>query len=51
MLFKEVIAVYSENNTKSVNNAALLIVKAGGTYKYISVKHDGQFQLNLMMHI
>jgi hypothetical protein len=32
MLFKEMIAVYSENNTKSIiQNAALLIVKAYGT--------------------
>jgi hypothetical protein len=35
-LFKEIIAVYSENNTKHINtlcgqNAELLIVKAGGT--------------------
>jgi len=35
MLFKEIIAVYSENHTKPINiNAALLIVKAGGIYSY-----------------
>jgi hypothetical protein len=39
MLFKEIIAVYSENHTKSINtlyrqNAELLDVKAGGTYKH-----------------
>jgi hypothetical protein len=38
-LFKEIIAVYCENHTKSVNklceqNAELFIVKAGGTYSY-----------------
>jgi hypothetical protein len=34
-LFKEIIAVYSENNTKPIHlNAALLIVKAAGTYSY-----------------
>jgi hypothetical protein len=36
-LFKEVFAVYSENNTKPTNklcgqNAELLIFKTGGTY-------------------
>jgi hypothetical protein len=38
-LFKEVISVYSENNTKHVNiqNAALQIIKAGGTYIYHNV--------------
>jgi hypothetical protein len=39
MLFREIIAVYSENHTKPIdtlcgNNAELLIVKAGGTYSY-----------------
>jgi hypothetical protein len=35
MLFKEIIAVYSENRTKSIReNAEVLIVKAGGTYSY-----------------
>jgi hypothetical protein len=39
MLFKEIIAVYSENHMKSINtqcgqNAELLIDKAGGTYCY-----------------
>jgi hypothetical protein len=32
MLFKEIIAVYSDNNTKR----KLLIVKAAGTYSYQS---------------
>jgi Cys-tRNA synthase (O-phospho-L-seryl-tRNA:Cys-tRNA synthase) len=37
MLFKEIIAVYSENHTKSINiNVVLLIVKADGTYGYLS---------------
>jgi hypothetical protein len=36
MLFdKEIITVYIENNTESkIQNAELLIVKAGGTYSY-----------------
>jgi hypothetical protein len=39
MLFKEVISVYSENNTKPINtlswqNAKLLIAKVDGTYNY-----------------
>jgi hypothetical protein len=36
MLFKEIIAVYIENHTKSVSlqNEELLIVEAGGTYSY-----------------
>jgi hypothetical protein len=39
MLFKEIIAVYSENHVKPINtlceqNSELLIVKAGGTYNY-----------------
>jgi hypothetical protein len=42
MLFKEVIAVYSENHTKPINiyihsagkKADLMIVQAGGTYNY-----------------
>jgi uracil DNA glycosylase len=38
-LFKEIIAVYSENHTKHINttwgqNAELLNVKSGGTYSY-----------------
>jgi hypothetical protein len=33
MLFKEIIAVYSEINTKN-NKMQLLIVEAGGTYSY-----------------
>jgi hypothetical protein len=38
-LFKEVIAVYSENRTKPINtpcgqHAELLYVAAGGTYSY-----------------
>jgi hypothetical protein len=38
-LFKEVIAVYSENHTKPINtlcgqNVELLFIKAGGTYSY-----------------
>jgi hypothetical protein len=41
MLFKEIIAVHSENHTKHINthygqNAELLNVKAGGTYYYHS---------------
>jgi hypothetical protein len=41
MVFKKMIAVYSENNTRHVNtlsgqNAELLKVKAGGAYKYYS---------------
>jgi hypothetical protein len=36
-LFKKIIAVYSENDTKHINkNAALLIFKAAGTYSYHS---------------
>jgi hypothetical protein len=51
-VFKEVVAVYSKKRKEVISiNAELLIVKAGDTYKYSSVKHDGQFQLNLMMHI
>jgi hypothetical protein len=39
VLFLEIIAVYSENHTKSIStlcghNAELLIVKAGCTYSY-----------------
>jgi hypothetical protein len=39
MLFKEIIAIYSDNhmepiNTISVENVELLVVKAGGTYSY-----------------
>jgi hypothetical protein len=38
-LFKEIIAVHSENHTKHINtlcgqNAELLIIKSGGTYSY-----------------
>jgi hypothetical protein len=43
MLFKEIIAVYTENHTKHIiQNAELLIIKAGGgferliSYKYAS---------------
>jgi hypothetical protein len=37
MLFKEMIAVYSENHAKLINtNAALLTVKADGSYSYRS---------------
>jgi hypothetical protein len=37
MLFKEIIAVYSENHTDPTNkNAESLIVKAAGTYIYHS---------------
>jgi hypothetical protein len=36
-LFKEIIAVYIENNTKPIHkNAALLTVKADGAYNYRS---------------
>jgi hypothetical protein len=39
MLFREIIAVYSENHMKPINtlcgqNAEILIIKAGGTYSY-----------------
>jgi hypothetical protein len=35
MLFKKIIAVYSENNTKyTIQNTELLIVEAGGTDSY-----------------
>jgi hypothetical protein len=35
MPFKEIIAVYNENHTKPINkNAALMIIKAGGTCIY-----------------
>jgi hypothetical protein len=39
MLFKEIIAVYSENHTKHLNtlceqNAELFSVKVGGKYRY-----------------
>jgi hypothetical protein len=39
VLFKEIIAVYSENHTKTKNTicgqmAELLVVKAGGTYSH-----------------
>jgi hypothetical protein len=38
MLFKEIIAVYSYNHTKPINTkkAALLTVKADGSYSYRS---------------
>jgi hypothetical protein len=37
MLFKEIITVYSENHAKPINkNAALLTVKADGSYSYRS---------------
>jgi hypothetical protein len=41
MIFKEIIAVYTENHTKPVHilyaqNAELFIVNAGGTYIYFS---------------
>jgi hypothetical protein len=43
VLFREIIVVYSENHTKSVNtlceqNAESLIIKVGGTYSYHSLK-------------
>jgi hypothetical protein len=39
MLFREIIAVCSENHTELINtllgqNAELFVVKAGGTYSY-----------------
>jgi hypothetical protein len=39
MVFKEIIAVYSENHTKPINticvqNAMLLVAKAGGNFSY-----------------
>jgi hypothetical protein len=36
MLFKEIIAVYSENHAKPINTNELLSVKAGGSYSYHS---------------
>jgi hypothetical protein len=33
-LFKKIIPVYTENHTKQIKNADLLIAKAGGTYSY-----------------
>jgi hypothetical protein len=37
MLFKEVIAVYSDNHTKPINkNTALMTVQADGSYSYRS---------------
>jgi hypothetical protein len=33
-LFKEIIAVYSENHTKQAQNTELLIIEVGGTYSY-----------------
>jgi hypothetical protein len=38
MLFKEIIAVYSENHAKPINskNAALVTAKANGSYSYRS---------------
>jgi hypothetical protein len=37
MLLKEIITVYSENHAKPINkNAALLTVKADGSYSYRS---------------
>jgi hypothetical protein len=39
MLFKETIAVYSENHTKLlIQNAALLIVKTAGTQLPLGIK-------------
>jgi hypothetical protein len=35
-LFEEVIAVYTENRAKQIQNAALPIVKAHATYNYLS---------------
>jgi hypothetical protein len=35
-LFKEIIAVYSEKHTKTIQNAALMTVKADGSYSYRS---------------
>jgi hypothetical protein len=34
MLFKEIIAVYSEKHVEFTQNAQLLFVKADGTYSY-----------------
>jgi hypothetical protein len=33
-LFKEMIAVYSENHTKPINKHAALQIKIAGTYNY-----------------
>jgi hypothetical protein len=54
MLFREVLAFYSENRTKSINtvceqNAELLIVKAGGTYS-CHLTLVGQYKAMLMEH-
>jgi hypothetical protein len=43
MLFKEIIVVYSVNNTKAINtlcreDGVILVVKVGGTYSYHLVK-------------
>jgi hypothetical protein len=35
-LFKEMFTVYSENHAKPIQKAALLIVKADGSYSYRS---------------
>jgi hypothetical protein len=40
MLFKEIIAVYSENHTMPIQNAALMTVKADGSYSYRSALKD-----------
>jgi hypothetical protein len=34
MLFKEIIAVYSENHAKKIQNEALQTVKEDGSYSY-----------------
>jgi hypothetical protein len=34
MLFREIIAVYGENHTKTIQNSEILIVKSGGKYSY-----------------
>jgi hypothetical protein len=36
MMFKEIIAAYSENHAKPIQNAALLTVRADGSYSYRS---------------
>jgi hypothetical protein len=48
MLFKEIISVYSEYNTKAIiTKAALLTAKAGGTYSYHSVLEGNALKTKL----
>jgi hypothetical protein len=36
MLFKEIIAVYSENRAKPINTKCRITVRANGSYRYLS---------------